>query len=73
VVNRFREVISAGLSFLFRSFAGKAGRILVSLLAEDALHSSSEADAAFAEFVAQTIGGGESLLPALVTAIVEQI
>jgi hypothetical protein len=45
----------------------------VSLLAEDALHSSSKADAAFAESVAQTIGDGEGLLPALVTAIVEQI
>ena len=45
----------------------------MSLLAECALHSSSKADAAFAEFVAKTIGGGESLMPTLVTAIIEQI
>ena len=42
-------------------------------LAESALHASSKADAGFAEFIPQAVGGGQSLVPALLATGSQQI
>jgi len=55
-----------GSTFLLRlSFSGKACGIFVGTFAEAAFHASRQRDAGLAEFVAQAVGGGESIFPAL--------
>src|SRR6516162_6709191 len=56
-----------------RSLPRQAGGVLVSFFAENSAHASGEAHAAFAEAIAEFVGCGESLLPALMAATVEQI
>src|SRR6266849_995573 len=55
------------------AFSWQRGRIFVDAFAEAAAHAGGQAYAGFAELVAETVGGCESVLPALLARAFEQV
>ena len=55
------------------ALARQAGRILVGALAEASAHSRSQTHGGFSKLVAQTVGRGERIFPALLAIAVEKI
>ena len=54
-------------------FAGQAGRVFVGAFAEAAAQAGGEADAGLAELVAQFVGRGEGIFPALLAIAFQEI
>src|SRR6266550_5962674 len=61
------------IRLFFRTFARHPHGIFVGLLSESGFHARGQSHARFSEFIPQAVGGGQSLLPALLPVVFEQI
>src|SRR4051812_18817992 len=55
------------------AFAGQSGGVLVRALAETAAEASGQANARFAKLIAELVGSGKRISPALLARAVEQV